>query len=155
MTSFPKIVRDATKMFALWPSLDDGTLTRFVREVHKHELEPAEVLSLRETTGVDNSKFREIGRSVCEWVVLQHLGTVGYNGRTVEQLVASATEAVEQTVSGRVSPLLVAEWVQDLYEEMSVYSRQPMNYRLKAAEKAVELKGLLQCQSLPKISLRG
>jgi hypothetical protein len=152
---FPALIRDAIKLFALWPDVDDATLQRFAKDSHRLELTPADLAILRDTTGMGNERFRLLGRKVCEWVCCQQLGCVGYNGRTLEKLVAACSDAANQIlVSGKTSPLLISEWVQDFYDELSVYQNQPMRYRLLAAEKAQELKELLQCESLPKISLR-
>ncbi len=152
---YPQLVRDTIKMFALWPAIDDATLLRFAKDAHQIEMNPVDIASLRDTMGVGNPKFRLIGRKICEWVVCQQLAAMGYNGRTPEKLVAACTGAIGQMVQGTVSPLLIGEWVQDYYEELAAYSHQPMRYRLLAGEKAVELQELMQCTSLPKISLRG
>lgn len=154
MSTFQQIVRDLTKLYSVWPGMDETTAIRFAKEVHSSDLTVPELATVREAAGVTNPRFRTLGRKITEWVVCMQLGTVGYNGRTKEKLVAAALEGLRSTVGGLTSPLLVHEWVSDIYEELAPFANRPMQFRVLAAEKANELKELLKCQSLPKISLR-
>lgn len=152
--TFPAIVRDVTKLFAIWPSMEDKHICDFVKQVHQTTIDDAELMSLREATGVKDARFCSLGRKVTEWIVAHQLSSMGYRGRTVPKLTDAALDAITQTIGAIASPMLVGEWVQDAYDELSIFSNQPMRIRLLATQRAMELKELLKCESLPAIVLR-
>jgi hypothetical protein len=142
--AYADMTRDVLKLLSIWQTLDDATIRRFAMEEYHIELRDSELTQFRDTTGLSNPRFRLLGKKVTEWALAKALGQHGYRGRTRAHLVASCTEACEQYIHGKFSPLLIGEWVDDIYEEMGAYSSRPMHYRQVAAEKWGELLMLLR-----------
>lgn len=149
---FKTLVRDVYKLFSIWPKIDDATVIKFAADQFSVKLKQSDIIQFRQACGLENQRFSQLGRVIVYWRVATELSTFGYAGRTKEKLCLSAVQACEQLIKGRFSTLLISEWVEDAYEELAPYAKQPMKIRVYATERAAELRELLGCHTLPKIS---
>ncbi len=153
--NFSGLLRDVYRLYSMWPQVSDDLVVRFAKEAHGMNLLATDVQQIRKAGGLDNEKFRTLGRTIVAWTVAQELSTFGYRGRTLDKLVLACLTACEKIAMGKFSTVLISEWVQDVYEELSPYSNQPIKIRVFATEKAAELRELLGCDQLPQTSSRG
>jgi len=152
---FSTFLRDSYKLLAVWPGMSDALIIQFAEEVYSITMSKSDVKHIKEACGLKNPKFIKLGRTIIAWRLAKELSTFGFRGRTKDKLVMSCVEACEHIIHDKISPLLISEWVEDIYEELSPYSNQPIQIRLYCNDKAVELQELLQCDTLPKIPLKG